>query len=514
MKLWQQGLILLGLPLLFQISFAAILIENLLKIESAAVRESAAKQILATCQELRVLVFQTVTLEAAGRYLSAGEGMSARSELSRLLPEKIALLKKATAGDRENSNVAAAYSDDLNQFLKVTSYAEVQLADSKFELTRFANEREYMEEILFALSKLVNDERKLQKSFGAAAREFNPESMRRRQQLVGIILVAVLINVSVAGVLAVLFGRKTLSRLQVLMNNIKLFTDRRTELEKLEGKDELAELDRSFREMAQARTRAEDVRNTLMEMVTHDLRSPLSSSSLTLSMLLQVIAPKLEVDEARKLRRVNSEMKRLVRLSDSFLAVEKMEAGQLVVEKKRVYLEDLVDAALDAVRGSAEAQGVKFDTDYDADIMLWCDRDRTIQILVNLLSNSVKFSPSGGTVKIRSRQTDAAARIEIIDEGPGIPPEQRLVLFTKYSQLDQPGEIKSLGTGLGLYISKLLMEAQRGRIGASSNTQSLANAERPDKVADLNVELEKEAVSDTRTDSGTCFWLEFMNDES
>lgn len=497
MKLWQQGLIILGFPLLLQLVFASVLIDSLLKIESAAESEAKAKRILATCQDLRILVFHTVTVESASRYLSAEQTVAAREQLVRKMPGKIKELLALTASDKQASSIAKNFAKTLNEFLELVSYAQVRMSEPRpvFVLTRFANEHEYMEEMLVTMSNLVADDQALHKLFGKEASEFKPESVSRRQRTVTLVIWAVIADAALVSLLSVIFARKTLARLKVLMNNIKLFTDRKTNLERLQGQDELAELDRAFREMAGARSRAEDFRSLLMEMVTHDLRSPLSSNAMTLSMLMQTVAPKIDQEELKKFRRVNSEMRRLLRLSDSILSVEKMEAGQLQIVKEEVFVEDLVDASLSAVRGIAELKDLQIETEYEEDLSVFCDRDRTIQVLVNLLSNSVKFSPEGASIRIRAfKNEDAQVRLETIDQGPGISAEQQQFLFKRFSQLDQPQNIKGLGSGLGLYISKLIIDAQGGRIGVTS--ASVQPDEQPKQAS-----------------PGTCFWFELpLND--
>lgn len=469
-KLWQQGLILLGVPLLCQIFFAVLLIDNLRRIDSAAARESTAKQVLASCQELRVAVFKTVTFEAGRRFLPVADSISATKDLNRILPQQISLLQQLSQADPVSRKIIDAYINDIKHFLKVASYAEVQLSapDSKVTMSRFVNEHEYMEEIVLSLSQILRQERLIQEKFAPVAREFRPASVRGRKQLVIVVFAGIAGNVLVVLALAVAFGRKTLARMNVLMTNMQRFSERRMQLQTLEGKDELAELDRSFRSMAEARTRAEEMRKTLMEMVSHDLRSPLSSCSLTMSMLLQSVSDSLQPDELRKLRRVNSEMKRLVRMSDSLLAVEKLEAGKLDLEMKETFVEDLLDAALEAVRGAAEVRGIKLQVDDPGETQVYCDKDRMIQVLVNLLSNSVKFAPSNSVVQLRVQTGPETVQFDVIDSGAGITTEQQSALFQRFSQLEQAPELKGQGSGLGLYICKMLVELHQGKISIHS----------------------------------------------
>ena len=101
--------------------------------------------------------------------------------------------------------------------------------------------------------------------------------------------------------------------------------------------------------------------------------------------------------------------------------------------------------------------------------MLFCDSDRTIQVLVNLLSNAIKFAPKDSVITLRSKlTTDHSFRFEVVDQGPGVPPDQINSLFAKFHQLDQPTAVKQEGSGLGLYICRMLITAQGGKVGYTS----------------------------------------------
>ncbi len=104
------------------------------------------------------------------------------------------------------------------------------------------------------------------------------------------------------------------------------------------------------------------------------------------------------------------------------------------------------------------------------DLMVRCDKDRIIQVLINLLANAIKFSPARSEIEIRGTIKDRFARIEVVDSGPGVPEEAVGRLFLKFSQIEQSADTRNLGTGLGLYISKLLVEAHGGQIGYSART--------------------------------------------
>jgi signal transduction histidine kinase len=267
-------------------------------------------------------------------------------------------------------------------------------------------------------------------------------------------------------VLAVLVNKNTLSRLQVLMSNIRAFSQPKAQLQKLSGNDELAELDNAFREMAAERAQLDEIRKSLMAMASHDLRTPLTSMNIALEFILNTQAESLSPEVLKKMQYMSSEANRLVRLSSTFLDIEKIESGKLEVEMKKFSLGDIVEPSISAVRSLADARNIEIVDSSNKAWKLSCDQERTIQVLVNLLSNAIKFSPKNGSVYVRSVPAENdLLRVEVVDNGSGVRESESKLLFNKFSQLDQKADIKKSGSGLGLYICKMLITAQGGEIG-------------------------------------------------
>ena len=132
-------------------------------------------------------------------------------------------------------------------------------------------------------------------------------------------------------------------------------------------------------------------------------------------------------------------------------------------------LAPLVKQAQDSLRDFARGFGVGYEwEDQLGNAKAWVDPDRLIQVLVNLLSNAAKSSPTGESIRIRAFRMDQALRIEVEDRGPGIPEEFRPRLFEKFSQADASSTRQKGGSGLGLSIAKALIEGMGGTIGYQS----------------------------------------------
>jgi signal transduction histidine kinase len=169
---------------------------------------------------------------------------------------------------------------------------------------------------------------------------------------------------------------------------------------------------------------------------------------------------------------------RLQTIVDELLNLSRLDAGQVDLHKRRADPETLVGAALDVHRAAAEQAGVALAAEVPPGLPdVFVDPDRLQLVFSNLLGNALRFAPKGTRVLVRARAQAAAAardhrvadlgsiRIEIRDEGPGIPPEHQAGLFEKFFRV--PGSPAG-GSGLGLFIAKGLVEAHGGRIGVES----------------------------------------------
>jgi signal transduction histidine kinase len=222
----------------------------------------------------------------------------------------------------------------------------------------------------------------------------------------------------------------------------------------------------SARVRALLRTQEQMSQNPKLAMLSHDLKSPLSSITLNVELILNTHSDSLPEQVKRILGRTQSDVNRLSRMASTLLDAEKLEAGKLNLSTSETRCSELIECALAAVWSLANQKGIELKIEQDGEIIVLCDKDRTIQVLVNLLANAIKFSPKKSAIAIRFLVTPARLiRFEVIDEGPGVPPNQVGSLFSKFQQLDQPSEIQKQGSGLGLYICKKLINAQGGKIG-------------------------------------------------
>ena len=208
------------------------------------------------------------------------------------------------------------------------------------------------------------------------------------------------------------------------------------------------------------------IRSEFISIVSHELRTPLTSIRGSLGLLAGHIVNELP-ETARKLVNIAyKNCERLILLINDILDIDKIASGQMRFDMRPETVGPLLEEAAASIRGYVEDFGVHLQLDPSApDLMLKVDRERFIQVLNNLLSNAVKFSPKGGVVELRAEARENSVRILVSDHGPGIPPEFQDRLFNKFFQADASATRVKGGTGLGLHISRQIIERMGGQIG-------------------------------------------------
>jgi PAS domain S-box-containing protein len=206
----------------------------------------------------------------------------------------------------------------------------------------------------------------------------------------------------------------------------------------------------------------------LISVAGHDLRTPLTSVSSTLSLIGEGARGDISANARKELTKAGQSLERLMELVRDLLDLEKLDAGKMVLEFKSVSALDVCTAAIDSLSTLAQKMNVKIQTPWQDALMIGDER-RLVQIMINFLSNAIKFSPRGGTVTVAIKSGDDFIEMSVADQGPGIPAADREMIFEKFHQskaVSSTAPIKS--TGLGLAIAKVLTEGHNGTIGVES----------------------------------------------
>ena len=251
--------------------------------------------------------------------------------------------------------------------------------------------------------------------------------------------------------------------------------DGQLQVERQERQRALAELLRLEREatndgLLAERARADEAvatRDDFLAIVSHDLRTMLGGIALSAALIAKDAAAAGDahvsaLDHAVRIQRFTARMNRLV---SDLLDVVSLEAGELHVTRTRYDAPPLVRDAVEAFLPSFAAKGISLTSRMpDGSIFVDVDHERILQVMANLLSNALKFTPPGGTVVLSVERRSEEVLFSVTDDGVGVPADQAAAIFERFRQVSKDRR----GLGLGLYIAKCIVEAHAGKIWVES----------------------------------------------
>jgi PAS domain S-box-containing protein len=212
----------------------------------------------------------------------------------------------------------------------------------------------------------------------------------------------------------------------------------------------------------------ERMKQEFVEIVSHDLKTPLTSLQGSLHLLGRGVLGTLNERGKEMVDGMQHETKRLVRLVTDLLDLAKMEAGRMDLECRSIDVQSVVSTSINAARAPADAKSIKLRSDC-AELKIFADEDRLAQVVINVLTNAIKFAPRHSEVALTCTKKSNVAEFRVIDQGPGIPQDAQGRIFERFHQVAGEGALQKQGTGLGLAICKLIIEAHGGAIGVESS---------------------------------------------
>ena len=465
LKLLQLGLILVSVPLVIQISFFAVLWHLLQEADYQTRRESHAKEVGLQLDEMMSLVVEGGRTVYIYKFLRDQKHKNEFAAVLEQIPLKLKILQDLTEGDAEERKAferlnrvaqqALIYLEDVQR--RVEDRAVIPLLAEKSFTTQAADCLRQLNECAATLRELEK-----QTEYDAPIAE-----AKSRASVTQWLLAGPLINFFAAIALVVYINQGTLRRLRVLMDNTNRLARGVTLLPRTEGGDEIGHLDKVFHEMADALAQAAEHKKELIAMVTHDLRTPLTSIQASLALMDIGACGELPPKAQAEVEAAERSATRLINLINDLLDVEKMAAGKLDMNIQPTSSRQIVERSVEAVGAFAEQQKIQFKIARD-DVPVNADSDRLVQVLVNLLSNAIKFSPEGGAIEVSVTPQSGQVEFRVADQGPGIPDEFKDAVFEPFKQIEGIASTKLKGTGLGLAICRAIVKGHEGEIGFDS----------------------------------------------
>ena len=211
-----------------------------------------------------------------------------------------------------------------------------------------------------------------------------------------------------------------------------------------------------------------EIKNEFVSTVSHELRTPLTSINGALGLILSSKFGKIDDSVNELIQIAHRNCGQLIRIINDILDIHKIESGRMNFHFELTNISNLIKQTIDANQGFAEQFNVKIKTQITDELATKVDPYRISQVISNLISNAIKFSPQGGEIIVFAKKSNNKIHVGFKDQGPGIPNSFKNKIFNKFEQADSSATRKKGGTGLGLSICKAIIEEHHGEIGYNS----------------------------------------------
>jgi signal transduction histidine kinase len=209
------------------------------------------------------------------------------------------------------------------------------------------------------------------------------------------------------------------------------------------------------------------LKSDFVSMVSHELKTPLTPMKTSAEFLLQN-DPDVNV-RREMLELIVRNIDRQTRMVNDMLDISRIESGNMRYRKEIMDIGEIINSAIETMKKQSEEKKINITTDIPPDLLtINADKDKLIQVFINLLSNALKFTPDGGNVEIKANESEKYIEVCVKDDGIGIPPDKIDKIFNKFYQIDNTSARPYGGSGLGLAITKSIMEGHGGTIRVES----------------------------------------------
>lgn len=491
-SLTTKGIVLNALPLTVLLASLALIFESE---QQAALLESRVQNALQIQQDIQTL--QSLMLEASTGvrdFLLTGnrQFLTGYESAKQTMPGLLRSLEH-NLDDRAQQHLLQVIHPLVKRNLDdlaVLASHQAQEADEAL-ISKFSSQgdalnrlRQHLDQMSLRESAIVNQDKK--------------EVIYERKRNLRITLMAVIAGVIGSLIGVWLFSQTIVARVRTIRDSaihlvkgepLALPTISRDELGELTSELEHASqlLTRSAQEAHQARVEAEEAsaaKSNFLSRTSHELRTPLNAI-LGFAQILENDLPEGRQKDSAAL--IHNAGQHLLKLINEVLDISRIERGDIAMAMETLALNPLLEEAYHYLKPLERVRDITIVSHLTPDLYVCADRQRLLQVILNLLSNALKYGPSGSEVHLSAYRQDGQIRIDVLDQGPGIPVAMRSRLFTPFDRLGAERTVTE-GTGLGLVLSKQLMDVMQGQIGVDQDRSlfwiSLPEAAAPSQSAD------------------------------
>lgn len=466
LKIAHRGIILVIVPLIVELLFIGVLAKLLLETRSQIWEERRARNVVTAVSILSRQVQTAARTLALYTDTDDERLLKQYEDLRKLVPPEFAELKDLLKDQPADLKDVATLEASVTSAIDILEKCKGSFGG------KGGDERTYNRIVFYP--QLYRQGLVAERQFDKLLKRYRTREMADRaandsasNSIALWLSFGVLLNMAIALYLAVSFNRSISGRLNTLIDNTIRLAANKPLNERVQGRDEISELDSVFHRMAEALAEANRVKQEFVAMISHDLRSPLTAVQCTLELIGDGAYGELKEIGYKRVKTAERETERLIVLINNLLDIEKMEANQMVLDLVPTELATLVESATDSIKPLCEAKSITIKTELQSANVL-ADDNRLMQVLVNLLSNAVKFSSKDSTVEVSIKMLKSAAEVSVRDYGRGIPASQKESIFERWKQTSKEDGKAGKGSGLGLAISRSIVEAHGGTIGFHS----------------------------------------------
>lgn len=466
-RILHKGLAVLSLPLILQVACIAQLYNLVNSAEKLAKNETRLRKTFILVDEILAEFGNSWTPMMSDVFGSSVPSNSARFDMDAYLKRMNSDFEEASSlsnGDPEEVQVldsARSIVSDQYRILKRLSTSSEDQPSITSKLSLVMQLRPELQRLRPHIEKVKEQIRFTRARMEQAA----VQEALAREQIKSQVLFVLLAELALTVLLIAFFLLDITRRLSVLVENAKLIPSQTPLTRSVPGSDELAYLDGILHAASSELRRAAEHRSSLMQMVAHDLRTPLGSATLAIDAVIDPDKSMPEQERIDRAKGIKKILNQVIAFVEDLLTIEKLEASKLDLNYDAVDIKQLVDDSFEAVMMLAADKGIELRNE-TKQLTIGADPHRIVQVMSNLLSNAIKFSPSASTITVTSEQRPTELAIFVADQGPGVAAAEQANLFNKFYQT-QDGK-PSEGFGLGLAICKLIVAQHGGSIGVTS----------------------------------------------
>lgn len=457
-----KGLILVAVPLLFELLFVAVLFFSLKESEAQVDRQLKGQAIL---EQSTILLKDMVAASFAMCFRNLAISKLSSEAIKVSIYDTLDKLDTLSGSDHDLQICCRELRSTSNTFLQMLQQLSSIPMQELLERLGSGGTNSELSQIRLQLRFMDIGARKLRNavtnSEETTAAGFQGVDLRE------VLLIGVLLNLAVTIMMALNFARNISSRLSKLAENTRRVSRALAPLPLLGGADELSNLDLVIHKMAEQLQAAENQRKQLTSMVRGKLQEPLSEAKRVLENLQESKGAALPENAIVWLKKSSGHLERLLKLLNDLTSLNQIESGYIELNRRLVNSGELTQKAMESVQSLADKKELNLERS-GPDLEFSGDLERLTQVLINLLSNAIKFAPSQSTISVIVRDLGKELELRVKDRGPGIPKELQSKIFERYEQTSREDATSRGGAGLGLNICAVIASSHGGVLSVDS----------------------------------------------